>query len=229
MQSEIIRLANGDLIGEWHHAKAKRQLIVVCHGYQGSGDSLAIVALASGLNKDNRDTFTFNFSKNMGGFDIEHQVKDVAKIIEHFESYEEIVLLGISFAALTASVAAIQMSKVDRLITINGFFGSGRLGKEHRGTFRKFRLASMVTPRYRKIWKYYKEKLQPAKLAIPVLVIHSKVDVVVPIEQSRHFFEQVSSPKEFKTLQTATHGLSSGNDVATVVETITTWLKKPKP
>jgi alpha-beta hydrolase superfamily lysophospholipase len=225
MQSEVIDLLNGTLVGEWRHTKSKKQLIVICHGYKGSSDDPALVAIARSLNKNGRDTFTFDFSENTGGFDVEHQVKDIAHIIKHFESYEEIVLIAASFAALTASIAAIQISKVHGLITINGFFGSGRLGKEHRGAFRKFRLASIVVPQYRKIWKFYKKELQPARLMIPVLVIHSKADIVVPIWQSRHFFEQVTSPKEFKMLQTATHGLSSSKDVATVNKIIDIWLE----
>src|SRR5580658_9397797 len=116
MQSETVKLANGALTGKWHHTESTKQLIVICHGYQGSSDDPALVAIARGLNKNGRNTFTFNFSKNTGGFDIEHQVKDIAKISRHFESYDEIVLLAASFAALTASIAAIQIPKVSKLI-----------------------------------------------------------------------------------------------------------------
>jgi hypothetical protein len=91
--------------------------------------------MTSGLNKNGYNTFTFNFSENTGGIDIEHQVKDVAQIVEHFKEYKEIILLAGSFAALTAAIATIQIPRVKGLITLNGFFGESRLGREHRRNY----------------------------------------------------------------------------------------------
>jgi pimeloyl-ACP methyl ester carboxylesterase len=227
MQVAFKTASNEDLRGEFNEKSRSKQLIVVCHGYKSSGRAPTVIALTNGLNGKGYSTFAFDFPKG-SDVDIQKQVSDIADIIEHFDSYDDFILLAASFGALSATIAAIKLPKIRELITINGFFGSGKLGKEHRGTFRKFRLASMVVPRYRKIWKFYKEELQPAKLTIPVLVIHSKVDIVVPIEQSQHFFKQISGPKEFEMLQTATHGLSSSDDVTIVVETIDIWLKKSK-
>src|SRR5437868_3927137 len=131
MRSKVIELDDGRLAGEWHFNQSRERLIVICHGFNDSRENPTIVAVTDGLNKYGYSTFTFNFSDNTGGFDVEHQVQDVARVVAHFEQYKEIVLLGGSFAALTAAIATIKAPRVRGLITLNGFFGEDRLGKDH--------------------------------------------------------------------------------------------------
>ncbi|MDB5176201.1 MAG: OsmC family protein [Candidatus Saccharibacteria bacterium] len=225
MQFETVNLANNNLTGKWSHASSRKQLIIVCHGYQGSSKDPTIIAITHGLNKKGHDTFTFNFSENTGGFDIKHQVGDVAQIVNHFKDYNELILLAGSFAALTVAIATIQLSRINRLITLNGFFGQGDVGQEHRKTYIKFRVAALIIPKYRKILLYYKSRLQPERIAVPVLVIHSKVDKYVFIKQSQDFYRQVTSPKHFVELDNANHGLTSQKDRKMVVSEIDKWLK----
>lgn len=225
MQSETVKLANNTLTGEWHHANSHTQLIIVCHGYQGSSEDPTIVAITDGLNKKRYDTFTFNFSENTGGFDIEHQVGDVIQVVNHFKEYDELVLLAGSFAALTAAIATIQLSSINRLITLNGFFGQGDVGQEHHRTYIKFRIAALIVPKYRKILQYYKSRLRPDMITVPVLVIHSKVDKYVFIKQSQDFYRQIISPKHFVELDNANHGITAQKDRQTVVSQIDKWLK----
>lgn len=226
MQSETITLANNKLTGEWHHAGSRGQLIVICHGYQGSSEDPTIIAIANGLNKKGHDTFTFNFSENIGGFDVEHQVDDIAQAVSHFKEYEEIVLLAGSFAALTAAIATIKLPRVTRLITLNGFFGKGALGQEHRKTYRKFRLAALIVPKYRRIWRYIKCEFRPTYIKVPVLVIHSKADKYVFIKQSQGFYKKFTAPKQFVELESANHGIKSPADRQEVVLAIHRWLVK---
>jgi esterase/lipase len=196
----------------------------VCHGYQGSSEDPTIIAITKGLNEKGYDTFTFDFSENTGGFDIEHQVGDVTQIVNHFKDYDELVLLAGSFAALTAAIAVIQLSSINRLITLNGFFGQRDVGQEHRSTYIKFRIAALIIPKYRKILNYYKSRLRPDMIAVPVLVVHSKVDEYVFIKQSQDFYRQVTSPKHFVELKSANHGITSQTDRQTVVSEIDKWL-----
>lgn len=225
MQSKNLTIHDG-LSGEWHYRQGKGRLIVLCHGYQSSQKDPTIVAIAKGLNNDGRDTFTFNFSENVGNFDIRHQVEDIADIAEYFKQYSEIVLLGGSFGALTAAIATLKVKKVQRLITLNGFFGEAALGPPFRDKFRKFRIASFVHPTYRRIWKYYRQALQPEAIAVPVLVIYSKVDALVFHEQSQHFYDRLTASKQFVELEHATHGVSSDSDRQVVLDHILSWLKQ---
>lgn len=224
MRSEIITLDYRQLTAEWHHGKPRERLIVVCHGYQGSSGDPTIVAITAGLNAASHDTVTFNFSKNTGSFDIEHQVQDVAHIVEFFRDYKEIILFAGSLGALTAAIATVQIAKVKGLITLNGFFGEGQLGQTHRKNYLKFRAAALVVPEYRRILKFYRRRLQPVLIEVPVLVIHSKADKYVYIAQSRNFYDQLTSPKQFVELKMANHGVTSPKDREKVITVINSWL-----
>lgn len=224
MESKTIKLRHIELVGKWQYTKSRKQLIIVCHGYQGSSEDPTIIAITEGLNKKGYATFTFNFSENTGGFDIEHQVNDVMQIIDYFEEYRELILLANSFAALTAAIVTIKSSRISRLITLNGFFGKKDVGQDHRKTYVKFRVAALLIPTYRKILKYFKRELKPNRIKVPFLAIHSKVDEFVYIKQSRDFYKQVTAPKQFIELEEADHGITSSTDRQIVVSEIDKWL-----
>lgn len=227
MKFQKVSLPNSKLVGGWCHGSSRKRLIIICHGYQGSDEDPTIVAITSGLNKRGYDTFTFNFTENTGGFDIEHQVGDIKQIVDYFKEYDEIVLLAGSFAALTTAIATIQLSGIRRLITLNGFFGQSALGQEHRKTYRKFRIAAHIIPKYRKIRGYFKRELQPELIEVPVLVIHSKADKYVFIKQSRVFYQRLVCPKHFVELKNANHGLTAPADRQKVIREIDAWLSRP--
>jgi alpha-beta hydrolase superfamily lysophospholipase len=93
-----------------------------------------------------------------------------------------------------------------------------------RKNFIGFKLMAAVNPRYKKIDQYYKQELQPEKITVPVLVIHSKADEVVPIKQSKQFFDKLAGPKKFVQLQTADHALVLSRELEDVIREIDGWL-----
>lgn len=84
MHSKVIAFDDERLTGEWHYAQSRERPIVVCHGFNDSRENPTIVALAKGLNEQGYNTFTFNFLKNTGGFDIKHQVEDIRRMVDYF-------------------------------------------------------------------------------------------------------------------------------------------------
>ena len=226
MQTTKLKLADGTIKGEWHCVKpgVKQKLIVICHGYQSTQKDTTLVTITKGLNDSGFDTVTFNFSPNVGGFDIEHQVGDIAEVLEYFKDYKEIILFAASFGALTSAIATIKLPRVNRLITLNGFFGEGELGPRYIKEYRKFRIASFVTPNYRRIWKYYKRELRPERIKVPVLVMYSLVDPDVFHIQSKKFFDGLKSQKKAVELLNSSHGVSDEADRKTVITEIVSWL-----
>jgi alpha-beta hydrolase superfamily lysophospholipase len=224
MKSETIVIGQRRIAAEWHHGRSRKKLVITCHGYQSSGANSTLAAITSGLNKAGRDTVTFDFSTNLGGFDIEHQAQDVAQVIKHFDEYDEIVLLAASFGALTAAIATVQNPKVTGLVTLNGFFGRSQLGQEYRKTYLKFRAAALVVPKYRKILKYFKRELRPGLIKAPTLVVHSKVDTDVLIVQSQNFYRMLTGPKQFMELESANHGITAIRDRGKIIGMINKWL-----
>jgi pimeloyl-ACP methyl ester carboxylesterase len=224
MRTKTVQLASNHLTGEWTHGNAYKRLVIFCHGFNSSTANPTIVAIVHGLNKKGHDTFMFNFSENTGGFDIEQQVTDIELVATHFKQYDEIILIGASFAALTTAIATRKIAAIKGLVTLNGFFGQGRLGGKHRKTYLKFRFAAIATPTYRKILRYYRRELRPGDITVPVLVVHSKVDSLVSIEQSRDFYKRLTAPKHFVELESADHGITDPADRQKVIAQIHRWL-----
>lgn len=220
-----VRLRNGQITGELTEPKSTKLLFVICHGYQDSRKNATIVAIADMLNQMGYATLTFNFSPNTGGIDIAQQVSDILYIVNHYRnSFEDIILLAGSFAALGASVAAVKTTHIQGLVTLSGFFGTGELGGKHRRVYLEFRALALVSPKYRKIYHYFKRELRPELIKVPVLVIHSRADTFVSIAQSQRFYAQLTGPKQFFALKNANHGITATEDRQESVQAIHDWL-----
>jgi len=206
-------------------ARPTKQLLIICHGYKSSSAHPALVAITGGLQKKGCATVTFNFS-GPNPLDVPAQVADIHDIIMHFASqYTDIVLIAGSFGALSAAIAA-RSPYCGGIVTVNGFFGSGQVGRRHKPTFWTFRVLALASSKHQRVWRFYRRELQPHHINVPALVIHSKVDNMVSIRQSRWFFEKLQSPKQFIELEDADHDLSSVAVTTKIVEDIADWLKR---
>ena len=221
MYKEKITLKN-DLTGELHYKNPSSHLLVICHGYKSSPTHPGIVATTRGLNKRGHATFTFHFS-GTNPLDLEPQVRDIHIIAKHFTSYNSITLIGASFGALSSAVASTS-AHIRGLITVNGFFGSSKLGRQLYSTFATFQLLRIVHPKYRNVWKFFQRSFQPSQIKVPTLVIHSVIDDTVLINQSRSFYRQLTGLKQFAELEAADHGLTLPGNTEEVVAIIDEWL-----
>lgn len=222
---EILTATKAEIAGELKQKKATRQLLIICNGLRSSVDHPATKAITQKLYEHGHAVFTFNFS-DTHGMDLERQVEDIADIIDHFVDYEEFILIGGSFGALSIAIAAKRSPKVKGLITMNGFFGSGRVGGHLLAKYLAFRALTATSAKHRKFWQFYKQQFRPHELALPVLVIHSIADKHVSIKQSRDFFARLPGPKEFRTLKTSDHNLKPLIEVDTIVQMIDKWLSR---
>lgn len=213
-----------EIIGELKQKKATKQLLVICHGLKSSAEHPALKAITQKLYEHDHAVFTFNFS-DTHGMDLERQVEDIENIVDHFAAeYEEFILIGGSFGALSITIAANRSPKIKGLITVNGFFGSVKLGRQLLPKYLTFRAMTMTSAKAKKFWRFYKGQFSPQKLTLPVLVIHSLADKHVLIGQSRNFFEHLSVPKEFRTLRTSDHNLMPLTETDDIVRMIDEWL-----
>jgi len=219
------RAIRDDLSGELHRTQSTKFLLIMCHGYQSSTAHPALLALTKALCAKGYAMFTFNFS-GKDPLDLAQQSTDIGDIADHFASeYSQIILVAGSFGALSCSIAA-RHKNIAGLVTINGFFGVGRLGWQYKPTFLAFRALSAIIPRRKKIWNFYKQNYQPEQIAIPCLIIHSRADRTVFIDESKLFFEKLTSPKQFVELEDADHDLSSSKNTDEVADSIANWLYK---
>jgi alpha-beta hydrolase superfamily lysophospholipase len=226
MYTHTVTLRHNELTGKLYQENpAHTTLVVVCHGYKSSSAHPALSTITKGLSDEGYATFTFNFSGRKP-LDIASQIADIDSIVAHFSGeYPNIVLLAGSFGALSASIAA-QSLHVKGLVTLNGFFGSARLGYRYLPTFLAFRLLAILSPWHKKIWNVFKHEFKPNRIIAPVLVIHSKVDEMVSVTQSKVFFQKVTSHKQFIELDDADHNLSSIEATKRIIAETDTWLKR---
>jgi pimeloyl-ACP methyl ester carboxylesterase len=220
------RVQIGEIRGTLKRGGTGDYLVVVCHGYKSSGRHPAIQSITDGLYKRGHTLFVFDFSPNSEPSDIEQQVADTKRVAAHFSCYKGIVLLAGSFGALSAAIATSQLPQVHGLITVNGFFGSARLGRQLWPQFVGLRLLSLVRDPYRRIWRYYRQNFRAERIAAPVLVVHSRADRDVHMSQSRRFAASLTGPKELRILEEADHHLTTESSVAAVIELVDAWLLK---
>ncbi|HSX00358.1 MAG TPA: prolyl oligopeptidase family serine peptidase [Patescibacteria group bacterium] len=181
------------------------------------------MAITKGLGERGYATFSFNFS-DASGLDVMQHVADIAAVVDYFKTYDEIILVGGSFGAFSTAIAG-RSEKITGLITLNGFFGFKDLAPRYRATFMTFKFLSVLSPRYRVIWHFFKQNFQPAHLLAPTLVIHAKADKTVYIAQSTQFFEALQGNKLFIRLEGADHNLTSDKVVASIVGVVDVWLQ----
>ena len=204
--------------------KTKQKLIIVCHGYKSHSGHPALVAIVKGLNAKGYATYSLNFSK-AATIDIKKQVEEIVETAESHHEYREIILLAGSFGALSSSIAARFIPRIGGLVTINGFFGSGKLDRKHSNAYTAVKLMALISSKHRAILKYFKDELQPASITAPVLVIHSKTDEIVAYQGSVDFYKALQAPKQFKSLRTADHHLHAASDIDAIIGWIAVWLK----
>lgn len=227
MKTERVVIADSSIVGQLTVPTSAKRLIVVCHGYHSSKESPTLVAIARRLHTLGYATFAFDFSPTEDGIGIAQQTQDLEAIVEHFAGFKDIILLALSFSAISASIASTHTSRVSGLVTVGGFFGRAALGREYRRTYLLFRATTLVHPTSRALARYLKKELRPERITSPVLVIHSKVDKSVYISQSRWFYAKLTAPKQFVELETASHGLADDKDRKLVVDAIHAWLNDP--
>ncbi len=211
--------------GNLSHPSGAHRLVILCHGYKSSHRQKALAVIADDLFQKDYAVYTFDFSVSNPA-DIEAQVNIVKQIYMHFlPQYDHISLVAASFGALVASIAAAELSDLSGLITINGFFGLPHIGRKYMATYWLFILLTALQPRSRTIFRYYKTHFQPQHIMAATLVIHSRVDSVVNIRQSRLFYSHLHARKQFKTLDRGNHALSNSQDAKRVARALHIWLQ----
>lgn len=225
MKITLDTIVGGKIVGDLQETQGSKQLLLMCHGLQSSAEHPAIKAITQKLYEHGHAVLAFNFS-DTHGMDLERQVEDIIQLVEYFSSYDEFILLGGSFGALSSATAVNKSPKIKGLVTVNGFFGSGRLGKSLLPTYLTFKAMTLTSAKAKKFWRFYKEQFRPERITVPVLVIHSKADKDVSMMQSKVFFTKLSGPKEFHTLETSDHNLQPGDEIDAIVSRIHGWLKR---
>lgn len=221
----IPKINKEEIIGVLKEKEPSKMLIIVCHGYNSSKEHPALASITNKLYDMGHSVFSFTFSRGARGIHVQQQIADIKDIVSYFRKYSSIIILAGSFGALDGAIATTKLSKITGLITVNGFFGSSKLGFNYLKIFVVMKILSFFIPSYRKIWKYLQKNYQPENIMCDTLVLHAKHDEGVSFAQSQEFFKKIAGKKEFHILENADHHLTKESYRQEVADVIDKWLK----
>jgi alpha-beta hydrolase superfamily lysophospholipase len=228
-QVEIKNKYGEKMVGELHKG-IKDKLIIICHGYKSSKDHPANRGIAEGLNKRGWPVFRFDFSgagdsEGKSTVMVNKQVEDLETVINYFRNkYKAIILMGGSLGAIPATIATARSKDTAGLVTINGFFGSHKLGPMFKKNYYGYRLLTVLVPKFRSDYVFFKEHMKPENISVPTLVIYTERDEIVDFDQSIDFYSRLTTRKELARLPLYNHDITGKGDATLVVEKIDKWL-----
>jgi len=217
-----IRVHGNTLAGNYYAGGTS--LWILCHGLGSTKDHPAITGVAKTLYAKGESVFRFDFSghgKSKGRESIhnEQHVQELGKVMQYFNNkHKEIFLGGTSFSAFLTVIASLHY-KPTGLLTINGIFNPRTFWIAY--SFYAFQ--SYFSQHKRKQITYYHQQYHPEKLTVPVLVMHGSQDTIVPVQQSKEFYDLLNCKKQFKILNDANHYLTHKKNVLEVVSTALSW------
>jgi len=221
---EILINKGQKIVGMFY--EGNKTLMIICNGYDATKDFPSVKSLAEDLHKKKFSVVRFDFtgtgeSTGPSSILIQQQVENINVIVNHFKKYKKIVLVGGSLGAIPSSITAILNPKISALVTLNGFFGKPTLAKKERRVYYQYRLLTILHPKFRRDYKYFKENLVPKKINIPTLIIYSKTDEVVDPSQSQDFFSRLNKKiRKLVILPLKKHNLTGIGDTKEIATAI---------
>lgn len=203
-------------------------LTIFCHGYTGSKDQPGIIQTAAQLNQRGISTFRFDFSgsgesEGQKLLSLKQQVADLQAVIDYFQVYRQIVLLGGSLGALPVVICA-NHCRVNRIITVNGYFEGKILWQPFKQVHQYLRMLSWFVPRIKSEFRFLHQQLQPELISKPSLLIYTKLDEVIDYHQSIQFYDQLRCQKQLLELPLTNHGMENPADAEKVVKEVLAWI-----
>lgn len=211
------------------HKGSDTSLVMLLHGFGADHSHSTISGIASYLSSRNISVLTFDLvghGERRGGnpFDILSHVRDIGIIVRHFTAYKNIILVGGSFGALTAAIAAAAVSGIHALVTINGFFTYGLPLGKYRKIYLKFRVSALFPTVYRKIWSFVKRGIRVSQIQIPTLVLYADSDTDVSSSESIRFHESLRCRKKILCIPKANHDLTRTGNTEYAGKAIADWM-----
>jgi putative redox protein len=183
----------------------------------------------TGLGASEGDFSDTNFSTNVGDL-------IAAANFLRSEYQAPSLLIGHSLGGTAALSAAHQIPECKGVITIgapaNAVHVAKHFGEKISAIETEGQAEINVAGRKYTIKKQFLDNLNEhsvdhiADLHIPLLVMHSPIDQIVPIKEAEKIYRVAKHPKSFISLDNADHILSSSTDAEYVATSIAAWASK---
>jgi uncharacterized protein len=207
--------------------------VIVTHGFLTNKYHPALTTITSDLIGAGYSTFRFDFtgcgeSEGRWSFSVKQQVEDIKKVVEHFARYREVVLVGGSYSALPAAIAAYSTPKIVTLVNVNGFYGLPPKDAVLRLIHLGLRFGARFWRRLQVEFEYVEEMFKPDKIKIPVLLLCSSMDEVIDSHDSEAFYLALQTKKKLVRLDNGDHEITQPELLKQAVATFKSWDREVK-
>jgi alpha/beta superfamily hydrolase len=219
----------------------KSPCVITLHGLESSKDSGKWPIIASRLRDEGYACLRFNFrgcgegpEKSEGEFEdviLTGRVKDYRAALKFLQDTDKVDMhrlgvIGSSFGGMVAIAA--QDKRVKALVTMSTPYEIPRLERPQTPKVGKHYLLRSGR-RFRKGFYEDLEKhnlLKAVRSAPAILILHGRLDEVVPVEHSQKLYEAAAEPKRLEIVEGADHVFSKSEHLNKVIDLSLEWFKK---
>ncbi|XXG56268.1 hypothetical protein AAC387_Pa03g3731 [Persea americana] len=250
-QKVVISNSHGEKLVGILHETGSRELVVFCHGFRSSKETITGVNLAAALTKEGISAFRFDFSGNgesEGSFqygNYRKEADDLRAVVQYFSGgeHEVIAIAGHSKGGNVVLLYASMYHDIPTVVNISGRYaldkGIGvRLGKDFMQRIKKDGYIDVKDKTGKVEYRVTEESLMDrlstdmhaACLSIEdcrVLTVHGSVDEIIPVEDALEIAMLIPNHK-LHVIEGADHGYTSHQAelISTVLDFIRAGLQQ---
>ncbi|KAK9059601.1 hypothetical protein SSX86_020305 [Deinandra increscens subsp. villosa] len=235
-QKIIIKNNCGEKLVGLLHETGSKEIVIVCHGFQGTKEYSMMVELACALEKQGISAFRFDFSGNgesEGLFEFGNyrkEVDDLHAVVQHFAATNRDVsaIIGHSKGGNVVVLYASLHHDVPTVVNLSGRYKMDRgieerLGKDYLERAKKDGFIDIKSPTGEVAFRVTEESLmerlntnmREAGLKIDpdcrVLTVHGSADEVIPVEDALEFAKIIPN-HELRIIEGANHCYDNHRD-----------------
>lgn len=247
-QRTIIRNKSDEkLVGIFHKANDKKEVVIVSHGFAGNKDKYIIKEICDNLKMSDINSFRFDFSghgESEGDYiksNTTKEISDLRSIVDYFDNKGFIVgLVGCSRGGMASLIETAHDKRIKFVISIAGMaYTSGFIkrifpaqrekvlkGETFYWDEEKFGKRYPITPEKVRNLENYSPLAEVKKISCPILFIHGIRDKTIPVEGSKDLFKEANEPKQIKIFENADHVFTNPADLKEMIEFTTNFICK---
>lgn len=233
------------LVGVYHKADNKKQVVIVCHSWTSSKDMDIIRSLCESLRKNGINAFRFDFSGNgesRGKFTdstLSKEIQDLRSVIGYFKKkgYVEIGIIGHSMAGGICILESAKDRRPAFVISISGTSDVSRFVERHFSkeqleevrktgfTKKKTWQNKLVTVSRKFINDIPKHRIlqEVKKIRVPILFVIGTADNV---KMRKKAFNAARQPKHLIFINGADHNFTDKRKCNQMAAAIARWIKE---
>ncbi|KAI3814482.1 hypothetical protein L1987_14122 [Smallanthus sonchifolius] len=235
-QKIIIQNSCGEKLVGLLHETGSKEIVILCHGFQGTKEYSMMVELSFALEKQGISAFRFDFSGNgesEGTFEFGNyrkEVDDLHAVTQHFTAANRVVsaIIGHSKGGNVVVLYASLHHDIPTVVHVSGRYKMDRgieerLGKDYLERAKKVGFIDIKSHAGEGSLRVAEESLMErlntnmheAGLKIDpdcrVLTVHGSADEIIPVEDALEFAKIIPN-HELKIIEGANHGYTNHRD-----------------